>query len=141
MFAISDPVPEVLQYLPNVEEVQFSLPDKVYDLLLVADCGDIARVGRLYEENHSLFESTPILNLDHHDSNTCFGTVNFVDHTAASSSEIAFRLLEKLGAKVDAETATDLLTGIINDTGRSSIQIPMDAYCTSRPSYGTGRRS
>jgi phosphoesterase RecJ-like protein len=117
VFAISDPVPEVLQYLPDVETIQFSLPDKPYDLLLVADCGDVARVGRLYEENLKLFESLPILNLDHHDSNTCFGTANFVDHTAASSSELAFRLLERLGAKIDARTATDLLTGIINDTG------------------------
>lgn len=117
VFAISDPVPEVLRYLPDVETIQFSLPEKRYDLLLVADCGDIARVGRLYEEHSNLFDSTPILNLDHHDSNTCFGTVNFVDHTAASSSEIAFRLLEHLGVKIDAEIATDLLTGIINDTG------------------------
>jgi bifunctional oligoribonuclease and PAP phosphatase NrnA len=117
VFAISDPVPEVLRYLPDVETIQFAVPQKQYDLLLVADCGDVERVGRLYEENRSLFESTPILNLDHHDSNTCFGTANLVDHTAASSSEIAFRLLERLGARIDSQTATDLLTGIINDTG------------------------
>lgn len=117
VFAISDPVPELFEYLPDVETILHDLPDWDYDLMLVADCGDIDRAGRIYLENRDLFARTPILNLDHHDSNTCFGTVNFVDVTAASSSELAFRLLERLGAQIDAETATDLLTGIINDTG------------------------
>lgn len=116
-FVISDPLPEVFEYLPDVEAIQSRLPDRDYDLMLVADCGDIDRVGRVYQENLGRFSRTPILNLDHHDSNTCFGTVNFVDVTAASSSELAFRLLERLGVKIDADIATAFLTGIINDTG------------------------
>jgi len=116
-FVISDPVPEVFEYLPSVESVLHDLPGGQYDLMLVADCGDIHRVGRIYHDNEERFLAAKILNLDHHDSNTCFGLVNYVDVTAASSSELAFRLLEQLGADVDGGTATDLLTGIINDTG------------------------
>jgi phosphoesterase RecJ-like protein len=116
-FVISDKVPEVFEYLPDVERILYHLPDDRYDLLLVADCGDIHRVGRIYHDNEDRFLATPILNLDHHDSNTLFGIVNYVDITAASSSELAFRLLERLGATIDSQIATDLLTGIINDTG------------------------
>ena len=116
-FVISDPVPEVFEYLADVETIQHELPEGKYDLMLVADCGDIHRVGRIFHDNEDRFLATQILNLDHHDSNTCFGLVNYVDVTAASSSELAFRLLERLGAEVDPGTATDLLTGIINDTG------------------------
>ncbi|HZT96127.1 MAG TPA: bifunctional oligoribonuclease/PAP phosphatase NrnA [Chloroflexota bacterium] len=116
-FAISDPVPQIFEYLPDVDSIATDLPDKRFDLMLVADCGDIQRIGRLYDENESRFQSTPILNLDHHDSNTMFGTVNYVDVTAASSSELAFKLLEELPTAIDAATATHFLTGIINDTG------------------------
>jgi phosphoesterase RecJ-like protein len=116
-FIISDPVPELFEYLEDLDKIKFELPEIWYDLMLVADCGDIHRVGRVYHDNEARFLATPILNIDHHDSNTCFGFVNFVDINAASSSELAFRLLERLGATIDAAAATDLLTGIINDTG------------------------
>lgn len=116
-FAISDPLPQIFEYLPDVDTIQHSLPDRDFDLFLVADCGDIQRVGRLYEENERRFRRTPILNLDHHDSNTMFGMVNYVDITAASSSELAFNLLEELKVAIDGATATSFLTGIINDTG------------------------
>ncbi len=101
-FVISDPVPEVFQYLPDVEDIKFHLPSARYDLMLVADCGDIHRVGRIYHDNEERFLATPILNLDHHDSNTCFGYVNYVDVDAASSSELAFRLLGWLGRRSTA---------------------------------------
>lgn len=116
-FVISDPVPEVFEYLPGVDTIRYELPSGQFDLMLVADCGDIHRVGQIYHDNEERFLATKILNLDHHDSNTCFGLVNYVDVTAASSSELAFRLLDTLGAVIDADTATNLLTGIINDTG------------------------
>src|SRR5581483_5175280 len=116
-FVISDPVPEVFEYLPGIETVRDELPAGGFDLMLVADCGDIHRVGRIYHDNEERFLATKILNLDHHDSNTLFGNVNYVNVDAASSSELAFRLLDLLKAEIDGETATSLLTGIINDTG------------------------
>lgn len=114
--ALSDPVPILYQYLADIEAVLADLPDHPFDLFFVADCGDIDRIGRLYTENRERFERTPVLNLDHHDSNTMFGTVNYVDVTAASSSELAYYLLQKLEVDIDPEIATDLLTGIVNDT-------------------------
>jgi phosphoesterase RecJ-like protein len=114
--ALSDPVPVMYQYLADVDAVLNYLPDEPFDLFFVADCGDIGRIGRIYEENRHRFATTPILNMDHHDSNTYFGTVNYVDPTAASSSELAYYLLQRLGVDIDPEIATDLLTGIVNDT-------------------------
>ena len=55
-FVIADPVPEVFEYLPDVEAILHELPQRDYDLMLVADCGDIDRVGRVYVEHRDAFE-------------------------------------------------------------------------------------
>jgi phosphoesterase RecJ-like protein len=55
--------------------------------------------------------------VDHHRTNPLFGTVNLVDGAASSTSELVYRLLQEMGAPIDAETATALLFGVVGDTG------------------------
>ena len=91
------------------------------DLVIVLDCSDLDRMGVIYEENPSLFFEVPVVNIDHHPTNTNFGKVNLIDVTASSTAEILVSLLETLGkdipGMIDAEMATCLLTGITTDTG------------------------
>jgi phosphoesterase RecJ-like protein len=100
----------------RVEEGSFNV-----DLIICVDCANLDRVGPLYEENSNLFYEVPVVNIDHHASNTNFGKVNIVDITASSTSEILVALLEMLGKEVegmlDSDIATCLLTGITTDTG------------------------
>src|SRR3990172_5681889 len=66
-----------------------------FDLIIALDVADIPQMGRLYEDNKGLFSSVPIINIDHHVSNTQFGRINYVDPAASSTSEIIYGFLKK----------------------------------------------
>jgi phosphoesterase RecJ-like protein len=114
---LADPVPDYARFLAGSETVVSQLPSGPVDLFVCADAADIARIGDIYSQDPARFASTPILNIDHHRTNPLFGTVNYVDPEASSTSELAFRLLAEAGAPVDPDTATALLFGIQGDTG------------------------
>jgi phosphoesterase RecJ-like protein len=114
---LSDPVPRYAQFLPGSDRILSQIPNAPFDVLLCADAADPARLGPLYGDIQERYKSTPVLNLDHHRTNPRYGSVNFVDPLASSSSELAFRLLDALDAPIDPGTATALLFGIIGDTG------------------------
>jgi phosphoesterase RecJ-like protein len=91
------------------------------DLLVVCDCGAAERVG---DALVSLLSQAPhVVNIDHHNSNSRFGTLNLVVEGASSTSEIVFDVLKGLEALegrsdiISKETAECLLSGIIGDTG------------------------
>ena len=114
---LSDPVPEYANFLAGADDIVSELPDGRIDLIVSADAADIARIGRLYDDNRERFADVPVLNIDHHRTNPLFGEVNHVDSQASSTSELMYRLLVELGAPVSPETATALLFGISGDTG------------------------
>lgn len=89
-----------------------------FDVIMVLDTPDLERLGDIYEQHPDLFYETPVVNIDHHPSNDYFGAVNLVDLTATSTSEILVGVIEALGESLMTEdVATQLLTGIITDTG------------------------
>ena len=59
-----------------------------------------------------------IVNIDHHSTNTLYGTINIVVPTASSTAELIFHLLDRNRKVVDKMVAKCLLIGIIEDTGR-----------------------
>ena len=111
--ACSDPVPDLLSFLPGVEE--FGTPQVAdHDLIVTVDASDPGRLGQTYK--HVLDMNLPILNIDHHITNTGFGTVNLVRSDATATAEIIFDLLTAWKIEVDQLLATYLLTGIVTDT-------------------------
>ncbi len=101
------------------EDIQFETTSYGIDLIVTLDCNSIDRLGDFYNHHTSLFYETPLVNIDHHADNEQFGTVNWVDVTATSTAEILVSLLEALGREtslLDADIATNLLTGITTDT-------------------------
>lgn len=130
---LTDPVPEYARFLHGSEQIQTHLSGP-YDLLLAADAADIERLGGIYQQNRELFAHTPILDLDHHRTNPRYGTVNYVDAAASSTSELALRLLTALGAPLDAATATALIFGLSGDTGsfRNAATTPGALAATAR---------
>ena len=58
----------------------------------------------------------PVVNIDHHETNTAFGTVNWVAPEACSSCELVFYLLEAAGRPMNARVASLLYSGIQTDT-------------------------
>lgn len=100
------------------ENVAFSQGNYPFDAIIVLDAADYDQIGLLYENHPEIFRDIPVINIDHHASNDYFGAVNLVDLTATSTAEILVGLIEALGPSlIDADVATALLAGIINDTG------------------------
>jgi len=111
--ACADPIPGALSFLPRVRE--FGTPEITNeDLIIAVDVSDPNRFGKAYEHVPSL--NIPILNIDHHVTNTLFGTHNVVRTGAAATAEIVFDLLQDWGLPLDSLLATYLLTGIVTDT-------------------------
>jgi phosphoesterase RecJ-like protein len=55
--------------------------------------------------------------VDHHASNTRFGTVHLLDVTAAATAVLVAELLDRLGAPLTRDVATAIYTGLATDTG------------------------
>jgi phosphoesterase RecJ-like protein len=58
----------------------------------------------------------PILNIDHHQSNTRFGMVNWIEPHAASTCELVYHLLRTAALPISPTTASLLYAGIQTDT-------------------------
>jgi phosphoesterase RecJ-like protein len=107
-------------FMPFIERFRTDPePDLDPDLIVVCDCGDLERVGRVLTEHAELFARVPIVDIDHHLSNPRFGAVDWVDATAAATCEQVTLLLPHLGVEVDAlegAIAADLMAGLVIDT-------------------------
>ena len=58
----------------------------------------------------------PVLNIDHHTTNTRFGDVNWVVETAGSTCELVYELLRAANIPIEPLTASLLYSGIQTDT-------------------------
>ena len=116
----SDKVPPMYDFMPHIDRF-WRDPDPAhdYDLIVVGDCGDIARVGATLVRNAELFGRVPIVNIDHHVTNPGFGAVNWVDATAAATCEMDTLLVPALGVDLGAAggaIAANLMAGVVIDT-------------------------
>jgi phosphoesterase RecJ-like protein len=112
-------VPETLRFLTGNEGLlqPTDLREYAFDLIVLVDCADPTRLGPLFEALPGWFGgSIPIVNIDHHVTNTRFGTVNLVDSVAASTTEVLTELALSAGVLVGSDLATCLLAGIYGDT-------------------------
>jgi len=103
-------------------DVSFNKGESNYDLIITVDCAELKQLRNFYENNIELFHQIPIINIDHHISNTHFGKINHVDIMASSTTELLLSLFEEIARDekqdlIDEDIATLLLTGIITDTG------------------------
>lgn len=103
-------------------DVSFGGATAKFDLIMTFDTGNLEHLGKIYEQNTEMFFNIPVVNVDHHASNTDFGQVNLVDVTAASATEVTFGLIKDAEKYfktplIDEDMATLLLAGVITDTG------------------------
>ncbi len=116
----SDEVPPMYDFMPRIERFrQDPDPERDYDLIVVGDCGDLARIGSVLARHGELFGRVPIANIDHHVSNTGFGAVDWVDPAAAATCEMDTLLMPALGVPLTAAggaIAAALMAGLVIDT-------------------------
>lgn len=104
------------------QDVSFEHGPSRYDAIITVDTADLEQLGRFYEDNPEMFTQIPVLNIDHHASNSNFGKINFIDIMSSSTTEMLITLIEELEEVegldlMDEDVATLLLAGIITDTG------------------------
>jgi phosphoesterase RecJ-like protein len=112
-----DPVPDYLQHVPGSAEIRAAveqLPD--VDLVVTVEAASLERTDPIGTSARSQIERLPLLNIDHHASNTGYGTERIFEPRAASVCEVLYRVLRDLGVEIDATIAYCLLTGVIGDT-------------------------
>lgn len=90
-----------------------------YDLLVIVDTADLPLLGSIYTRTPHLFSAVPILNIDHHISNTLFGQLHLIDPACASTTEVLYHWVNRVPEWkkfMTPDLATLLLTGLITDT-------------------------
>ena len=103
----SNMLPQYLDFLPSFKKIKHKI-DFEDSLIIACDSGSINRLG--FD-----LENRKILNIDHHNSNEYYGTVNVVVDEYASASQVAYRLFQKLYT-IDAGTATCFYAALLSDT-------------------------
>ncbi|MCY3990706.1 MAG: DHH family phosphoesterase [Caldilineaceae bacterium] len=113
--ALQDEAMSEFQFMPGVENIIG--PAEVahnYDLIVCLDTSSIDRIGTVYRPD--IHNQIPLAVIDHHVTNTLFGTENWVDTGCAATCQMLVRLADALNVPLSEEIAVSLLTGLVTDT-------------------------
>ncbi len=112
-------LPKLYDFLPDSDKVHYlednCINPKNIDVVIALDCSNVKRIGKTYE----IFKNIKtIINIDHHESNENYGSLNYVDSSASSVGEIIYELINFIDSDLlDDKISTCLFTAIITDTG------------------------
>ncbi|PIR54147.1 hypothetical protein COU75_02315 [Candidatus Peregrinibacteria bacterium CG10_big_fil_rev_8_21_14_0_10_42_8] len=101
------------------QQISYGDTGHPFDLIVAVDTADLPLMGEFYTENIDMFSEVPILNIDHHVSNSNYGQLQLIDTTAASATEVLYEWFTHVSEwkeKITPDIATLLLTGLITDT-------------------------
>ena len=109
----ADPAPEHYMEFPGVDRIEIarSVTETDAEALIVMESGDLARTGV------AGLEGRFTINIDHHQGNRHYGSLNWVDESAAACGEMVFDLIDALGVPMTIEIATHVYLAILTDTG------------------------
>jgi phosphoesterase RecJ-like protein len=111
----ADVPPDKFAFMPGIGDIitPAQAAGKTFDTAFVLDCGSLDRVGAVA----SLVTDLPIVNIDHHGSNTHFGTIDYVIPDACATGFLLYELNQRLGLPLGLAKAHNIYTAIITDTG------------------------
>jgi phosphoesterase RecJ-like protein len=109
----ADPAPEHYMEFPGVDRIEIarSVDRSDADALIVMESGDLKRTGL------TGLDGRFTINIDHHQGNTQYGDLNWVDESMAACGEMVFDLVDALGVPLTIEIATHVYLAILTDTG------------------------
>jgi phosphoesterase RecJ-like protein len=118
-----DPLPQKYAFLDPGHLMQKPKDSPGFDLVIALDCASLERLGVV---GPAMRHHQQLVNIDHHQSNTRYGDLNWISAREASTGELVFRLLRVAGWPITAAMADSLFTAVSTDTG--SFQ-----YSTTKP--------
>lgn len=108
---LDDDLPDNLGMMVGLDLYQKPAEQVDADLLVILDV-DVDRIGKVRDT-----VKAPILNLDHHVSNTKVSDYCYVDAKAAATAQIVYSLIKEMNWQITPEAAMCLYTGLASDTG------------------------
>lgn len=133
-FIIID-IPPVFSFLKSIDKV---IPEsnKEYDLAIVLDCSSKERIGC---NNNEFDRCKKSIVIDHHVSNTNYGTINHVEHNISSCCQVLYYLLKDWNIKITKDIAEALIVGVLTDTnGFGNIDIDKNTFLMTAELMDTG---
>ena len=109
----SPPVPGAWWFVPGIERVNRQAAP-AHAPVFIFDASDASRAG---EFEGVVTQASVVVNVDHHVSNTKFGTINLVLTDAASTGELVYELLKAWKVDISPAAASCLYVTILSDTG------------------------
>ena len=123
-----DSVPDKLAFLDPDHLLEKPKSGLKFDCVIAADCASFERLGKC---GAAIKDRKLLINIDHHQSNTRYGDINWISAREASTGELIFKLLKAAGWPITPKIADCLFTAVSTDTG--SFQ-----YATTKPmTYNT----
>lgn len=114
-----DSVPAKYRFLDPDKDFERPKSGEQFDLVIATDCASYERLGSVVE---FIKERKLLINIDHHESNTRYGDLNWVSPREASTGELIHRLLKAARWPITKPIADLLFTAVSTDTG--SFQYP-----------------
>jgi len=114
-FAAPADLPESLASLPGCHLLVD--PDAMrrdVDLVVTVDVPSLKRLGELSD---LALPDRQLLVIDHHASNEMFGTANFIDVSADSTTMMVAEMLDTWGKPIELDVAHCIYAGLTTDTG------------------------
>lgn len=104
----------------NPQQVKYNYAGGVVDFIITIDSPTLNSLGTIYTDNQNQFQGKDIINIDRHLTNSFYGTVNLVEKTVSSISELILKVLQSLRVEIDRDCATNLYAGISQATNNFS---------------------
>jgi bifunctional oligoribonuclease and PAP phosphatase NrnA len=114
-----DPMPQKYDFLNPDHIFQKPKSGLRFDCVIATDCASFERLG---EVGSCIGQRERLINIDHHESNTRYGDLNWVSPREPSTGELIFRLLQAAKWPISRRIADCLFTAVSTDTG--SFQYP-----------------
>lgn len=96
------------------DEFSSQEPGSGFEALVSVDTADETRLPDIYDRYRDL----PLLNIDHHGTNSLYGDINLVYGGLSSTGELMAEVLDELEVELDKEIAQALYIAIVTDTNR-----------------------
>ena len=118
-----DAIPQKYRFLDPDDIIQRPKRGRNFDAVIATDCASFERLGTV---GKSIKQRGLLVNIDHHESNTRYGDLNWISAREPSTGELIYRLLRAARWPITKPIANCLFTAISTDTG--SFQ-----YTSTRP--------
>lgn len=135
--AVDDGLPVSLRFLPGADGIRPQLTSGEWDLMISLDASDEERTGVVgaYGRAHSKI----VMNVDHHPTNTWFGSIYLIDTDVVSTTAIIEQWLTLMSVPMTQEIAIPLLTGLVTDTrGFRTSNVTPETLATAQRLMQTG---